>query len=131
VGLGVRGALGAPAAGARRRLTPHDHPGAHAATFTYEPHDLLLLDNLAVAHRAAPGAHDAAPEAGLRVLHRTTVRGVTPVDPPPASGLPTFAYIWGPSQLSSGVLGEAPGVWQGSDHWGVGFRWNASLPMRN
>ena len=32
---------------------------------------VLVLDNLAVAHRASPLARDAA--AGLRILHRTTV----------------------------------------------------------
>jgi taurine dioxygenase len=37
--------------------------------------DFALIDNLAVAHFAAPGTQRAAGEAGLRVLHRTTVAG--------------------------------------------------------
>jgi alpha-ketoglutarate-dependent taurine dioxygenase len=34
--------------------------------------DVVIVDNLAVAHRAAPGAHTL--DAGLRILHRTTVQ---------------------------------------------------------
>lgn len=85
--------------------------------------DVVLLDNLAVAHRASAEAHDAG--GALRVLDRTTVEGVEPLDPPGRSGLPPFLYIWGSNPLRDG------GVWQGSDHFGVGFRWNRSLPMRN
>ena len=100
----------------------------HAITWTYGPHDLVLLDNLAVAHRATPEAHDDAAAAGLRVLHRTTIRGTVPLDPPVTCGLPPFAHIW--SQGSP--LGEGDyGVWQGSDNFGAGFRWNATIPMRN
>ena len=100
----------------------------HATTWTYGPHDLLLLDNLAVAHRATPEAHDEEEAAGLRVLHRTTLRGTVPLDPPATSGLPPFAHIWS----QGNPLGEDdPGVWQGSDYFGAGFRWNATIPMRN
>jgi len=83
--------------------------------------DMVLVDNLAVAHRATPQAH--SPEAGLRILQRTTM-GARVLDPPPSSGLPPFAYIWGRNPL-------ARGVWKPSDNLGVGFRWNVSLPMRN
>ena len=81
-----------------------------------------------MSHRAASGAHDASAAAGLRVLHRTTLRGRHSLDPPPESGLAPFAYIWGGCPAGLGARG---GVWQASDHWGVGFRWNGTAPMRN
>mgnify|MGYP002635084517 FL=1 len=88
-----------------------------------EASDVILVDNLAVAHRAQPAAH--AEGGDLRILHRTTVVGSHPVDPPRASGLPPFAYVWGGNPLGG------DGLWTGSDYYGVGFRWNRSLPMRN
>ena len=100
----------------------------HRTTWTYRASrdgggDLLVVDNLATAHRAASGAHD--PHAGLRILHRTTVEGTAALDPPPTSGLPPFVYVWGTNPLAGG------GLWLGADRFGVGFRWNRSLPMRN
>jgi len=92
----------------------------HTATYNYDVHDLLLLDNLAVAHRAAPWSWD-----GLRVLHRTTVAGLHALDPPHLSQVPPFVYVWGVNPLNG------DGVWQGSDYFGAGFPWNDSLPMRN
>ena len=96
--------------------------------------DLLVVDNLAVAHRAAPSAH-AAGTGELRILHRTTVAGTHALDPPAASRLPPFLYMWGERpmlQLDHGGKGVGVnGLWMGSDHLGVGFRWNVSLPMRN
>ena len=96
-------------------------------TYTYSTvggaGDLLLLDNLAVAHRSPAEAHD--PANGLRIIHRTTVAGTTDIDPPPASGLPPFLYIWGANPL------EGSGVWQGSDEYGAGWRWNNSRVLRN
>ena len=85
--------------------------------------DLILVDNLAAAHRATPEAHDRSGE--LRILHRTTVQGSWAADPPPESRLPPFAYIWGQEPLAG------RGLWQPADRYGVGVRWNASLPMRN
>ena len=87
------------------------------------PADVLLVDNLAVAHRAEPAAHAEGGE--LRILHRTTVAGSHPLDPPAASGLPPFAYVWGDNPI------PGSGLWTGSDYYGVGYRWNSSLPMRN
>ena len=86
--------------------------------------DLLILDNLAVAHRATPEAHMGSGD-GLRILHRTTVEGTWTVAPPMAARLPPFAYIFGANPLNR------DGVWQTSDHYGVGFRWNLTIPMRN
>ena len=99
----------------------------HRITWTYGARhdaggDLLIVDNLATAHRAARGAHD--PSKGLRILHRTTVEGTAAIDPPPSAGLPPFVYVWGNNPL-------ADGLWVGADRFGVGFRWNRSLPMRN
>lgn len=88
--------------------------------------DLLLVDNLATAHRATPSAHKAPTEVGIRILHRTTVHGTQAIDPPVAAGAPPFAYIWGQNPLR-----EHQGVWKAADKFGVGFRWNHSLPMRN
>lgn len=114
----------------------------HATTYTFRSHrrraptinddddhrgngDLVLVDNLAAAHKATVEAHD--PAGGLRILHRTTLEGTWPLDPPPDAHLPPFAYVWGDNPL-----GEAQGgLWRGSDHFGVGFRWNQSIAMRN
>ena len=64
-------------------------------------------------------AHRPAPEQGLRILHRSTVRGVAPLAPRPA--LPQFVDIHGPNPAP-------PGGWHGG---GVGFRWEQGIPMRN
>jgi len=98
----------------------------HSTTYTYRcsrhgKGDLVILDNLAVAHRATKEAHDAG--HGVRILHRTTMEGTSKLDPPAASHLPPFLYIWGDNPLG--------GLWQSSDHWGVGFRWDQNLPMFN
>jgi len=85
--------------------------------------DLLLVDNLAAAHRATQEAHDTS--GGLRILHRATVQGIWEVDPAAESQLPPFAYIWGDNPCGGN------GLWEGSDHVGVGFRWNRSLRMQN
>ena len=71
-----------------------------------EAGDVLLIDNLAVAHRAEPSAHD--PSADLRILHRTTVAGRAPLDPPPSAGLPPFLYIWGQNPLQVRYVSRFP-----------------------
>merc|ERR1711862_723304 len=40
--------------------------------------DVIIIDNVAVAHKAMPGAHKAS--SGLRILHRTTCAGVHHLD---------------------------------------------------
>ena len=106
----------------------------HSTTWAYSAHhggddgqhargDLLLVDNLAVAHRATTEAHRRG--IGLRVLHRTTVQGVWEIDPPREAHLPPFAHIWGANPLS------ADGYWRGADYYGVGMRWNESCAFRN
>lgn len=51
-----------------------------------EEGDVVIIDNLAVAHKAAPGAHTL--DSGLRILHRTTILSARPHDPPAHLGLP-------------------------------------------
>ena len=91
----------------------------YALAYEYEDNDCVFIDNLAVAHRAAPNAHLSADEQGLRILHRSTVRGVQNLMPD--FGLPMQLNIFGPSPLGDGV-------WQAG---GLGFRWDDALPMQN
>jgi len=91
----------------------------YAIAYEYEANDCVFIDNLAVAHRAAPEAHLPAEEQGLRIMHRSTVRGVHPLAPD--FDLPPFLDIHGPSPFG-------PGVWRGG---GIGFRWDADIHMQN
>lgn len=91
----------------------------YAIAFEYEENDCVFIDNLAVAHRAAPEAHLPVEQQGLRIMHRSTVRGRGPFAP--HFGLPSFIDISQPSPFG-------PGVWHVG---GVGFRWDASIPMQN
>ncbi len=91
----------------------------YASCYEYRANDCVFIDNLAVAHRAAPEAHRPAGEQGLRIMHRSTVRGVQALAP--GFGLPQCVDIDGPSPLGDGV-------WQSG---GVGFRWHPEIPMQN
>lgn len=91
----------------------------YAIAYEYEENDCIFIDNLAVAHRASPKAHLPPEEQGLRIMHRSTVRGVS--DLAPHFGLPIRLDIYGPSPLGEGV-------WQSG---GIGFRWDESIPMQN
>lgn len=91
----------------------------YAIAYEYQVNDCVFIDNLAVAHRAAPEAHMPAETQGLRIMHRSTVRGVQ--DLAPGGGLPQHLDIDGPSPFG-------PGVWQGG---GIGFRWDDGIAMRN
>ena len=73
--------------------------------------DVVVIDNLAVAHKAAPGAHD--PSSGLRVLHRTTVLAARAHDPP--------AHLKLPHTLETGGPRPFPGAAWAAGY--VGFRW--------
>src|SRR6056297_310368 len=53
----------------------------YAIAYEYEENDCIFIDNLAVAHRASPQAHLPAEEQGLRIMHRSTVRGVSDLAP--------------------------------------------------
>jgi len=91
----------------------------YAANFEYQTNDCIFIDNLAVAHRAAPEAHLPAEQQGLRIMHRSTVRGVQTFAP--YFGLPLHVEIDGPNPFGEGV-------WQGG---GIGFRWDDDIPMQN
>jgi taurine dioxygenase len=91
----------------------------YAIAFEYEENDCLFIDNLSVAHRAAPEAHLPPEQQGLRIMHRSTIKGVH--DLKPSFGLPAHLNIYGPSPLGEGV-------WQAG---GLGFRWDDDIPMQN
>jgi len=91
----------------------------YAIAYEYQANDCIFVDNLAVAHRASPEAHLPADQQGLRVLHRSTVRGVK--DFKPHFGLPQRLDIAGPSPLGEGV-------WKAG---GLGFRWDEHIAMQN
>lgn len=91
----------------------------YAVSYEYQENDCLFIDNLAVAHRASPLAHLPAGEQGLRIMHRSTFRGVS--DLRPHFGLPIRIDIYGPSPFGEGV-------WLSG---GIGFRWDESIPMQN
>ncbi|WP_439101532.1 TauD/TfdA dioxygenase family protein [Congregibacter sp.] len=91
----------------------------YSVAYEYEANDCVFIDNLAVAHRAAPQAHLSAEQQGLRIMHRSTVRGVSPLAPD--YGLPQYLDI-----SDRSPFGE--GVWQ---FGGIGFRWDDSIPMQN
>ena len=91
----------------------------YAIAYEYKANDCIFIDNLAVAHRASPEAHLPVEQQGLRIMHRSTVRGVDEFKP--RYGLPLYVNIRG-----SNPFGE--GVWQAG---GVGFRWDDSIPMQN
>ena len=92
---------------------------SYTIAYEYQENDCLFIDNLAVAHRAAPQAHLPPEDQGLRIMHRSTVRGVS--DLKPHFGLPNLVDIYGPSPFGEGV-------WQSG---GIGFRWDESILMQN
>ena len=96
-----------------------EESGAYTAVYEYEEGECIFIDNLAVAHRATPEAHQPASEVGLRILHRTTIKAPNTFDPP--FGLPPVLNILGPNPLGQGH-------WQGG---GLGFRWDETIPMQN
>lgn len=91
----------------------------YAIDYNYEPGDCVFIDNLTVAHRAAPEAHQPAAQQGLRIMHRTTVQAKDTLSPP--FGLPQFLNIAGPNPFGRGV-------WLSG---GIGFRWNVGIAMQN
>ena len=91
----------------------------YSIAYEYQENDCIFIDNLAVAHRASPEAHLPAEQQGLRIMHRSTVRGVQNLAPD--FGLPQYLRIGHASPFG-------PGVWQAG---GVGFRWDDAIPMQN
>ncbi len=91
----------------------------YAIAYEYQQHDCIFIDNLAVAHRASPEAHLPPEQQGVRIMHRSTVRGVENFAP--GFGLPQYVRIQGPNPFGQGV-------WQAG---GIGFRWDEDIPMQN
>ncbi|WP_376696218.1 TauD/TfdA dioxygenase family protein [Wenzhouxiangella sp. EGI_FJ10305] len=91
----------------------------YAIAYEYAENDCIFIDNLAVAHRASPEAHLPPEKQGLRIMHRSTVRGVGEFTP--HFDLPARVNIRGPNPFDGGV-------WHAG---GIGFRWDASIPMQN
>lgn len=91
----------------------------YAVAFEYQENDCVFIDNLAVAHRASETAHMSAEKQGLRILHRSTVKGKQNFAP--HFGLPQFFDLNRPNPFGSGV-------WKVG---GIGFRWDDGIPMRN
>jgi len=87
----------------------------------YRQGDLVVIDNLAIAHRASPQAHMDAQDQGLRILHRTTVAGMVDFDASDDFGLPPVIDLQRQSPFG-------PGVFIGA---GVGFRWDPDIHMQN
>ncbi|PLW83858.1 taurine dioxygenase [Kineobactrum sediminis] len=100
-------------------ILSHGLDNGYTIAFEYQENDCVFIDNLAVAHRASTAAHMPAEKQGLRIMHRSTVRGVK--DFAPGFGLPLVLDINGPNPLGNGV-------WQSG---GVGFRWDDGIPMQN
>mmetsp|Transcript_57766 Transcript_57766/g.162947 ORF Transcript_57766/g.162947 Transcript_57766/m.162947 type:complete len:506 (-) Transcript_57766:237-1754(-) len=61
--------------------------------------DVIVIDNLAVAHKAAANAFKM--QNGLRILHRTTIAGDWPLVPPPDLRIPPLLDTAGPSPFGS------------------------------
>lgn len=91
----------------------------YAMNFEYQEYDCVFIDNLAVAHRASPEAHLPVEQQGLRIMHRSTVKGIKALVPD--NGLPSFCSL-----DKQSPFGE--GVWKAG---GIGFRWDDHIPMQN
>ena len=91
----------------------------YAIEWEYAAGDCVFIDNLAVAHKAAESAHRPAEQQGLRIMHRSTVRGLQPLVP--EVDLPAVVDIFGPNPTGAGV-------WQPG---GLGFRWDEDIRMQN
>jgi taurine dioxygenase len=91
----------------------------YAIAYEYQENDCIFIDNYAVSHRASPQAHLPPEQQGLRIMHRSTVRGVSNFAP--HFDLPQSVDIRGPNPMGEGV-------WQAG---GIGFRWDDHIPMQN
>lgn len=80
---------------------------------SWEEGDVIVIDNLAVAHKAMPGAHQTS--SGLRILHRTTCAGLGPLDPAAHLGFPMRLGTSKPCPFK-----DHGAIWVNGY---VGFRW--------
>lgn len=98
--------------------------GNYSISYQYEVGDCIFIDNLAIAHKASPQAHEDTAKQGLRILHRTTIKAMK--DFLPGFGLPDTATreILMKGQEAAG----GRGVFVAG---GLGFRWDESIRMQN
>jgi taurine dioxygenase len=92
----------------------------YTVNYNYKEGDFVVIDNLAVSHKASPEAHTTYQKQGLRVLHRTTVKATQPLKP--GFGLPQATDIYGPNPFGD------DGVWIGG---GIGYRFAEDLHYQN
>ena len=88
----------------------HRQIDTHAHTHTYVHIPIHIQE-----------AHASADKQGLRILHRTTVKGMIDFDPPEKFGLPPQIDIQSKNPFGSGVFIGG----------GLGFRWDPSIRMQN
>ncbi|CAJ1376753.1 unnamed protein product [Effrenium voratum] len=93
----------------------------YGISYPYHEGDCIFIDNLAIAHRAAPEAHLDQRKQGLRILHRTTVKSPREFLPP--FGLPAVA-----TQQLLEKADRGQGVFVAG---GLGFRWDPDIHMQN
>jgi taurine dioxygenase len=84
------------------------HAQRTAYRHQWQAGDLLLVDNLAVAHLAAPATQAPPEEGGLRVLHRVVVAGVEPLTPAAGPAKPSAAPQ--PSMAARGPAADECGT---------------------
>jgi taurine dioxygenase len=92
----------------------------YTINYDYKEGDFVVIDNLAVAHKASSEAHTTYQKQGLRILHRTTVKATQPLKP--GFGLPQATDIYSPNPFGD------DGVWLGG---GIGFRWAEGIHYQN
>merc|ERR1719277_806559 len=87
--------------------------------------DVLVIDNLAVAHKEMASAFQL--HNGLRILHRTTIAGDWPLVAPPELRIPPLLDTAGPSPFgsrkhvwASGYVGLRWGSWREYTHVACG-----------
>ncbi|CAE8735006.1 unnamed protein product [Polarella glacialis] len=99
--------------------------GNYAISYQYQEGDCIFIDNLALAHKASPQAHNPdIKEQGLRILHRTTVKAMKPF-------MPGFNL---PATATRELLTAAQDTSNGKGVFvagGLGFRWDESIRMQN
>jgi len=101
-----------------------ENGGAYSLSYQYQEGDCIFIDNLAIAHRAAPEAHQNATKQGLRILHRTTIKAMK--DFLPGFGLPATATR--DLLVKANEASQDEGVFVAG---GLGFRWDPSIRMQN
>jgi len=96
--------------------------GRYAVSYQWNLGDVVFTDNLAVAHKASAKAHVSPSTNGLRVIHRTPVKGIHPL-------LPPFSL---PAVFNRQLLDDSNSSGNGVLVTGAaGFRWSPTEPIKN